>query len=563
LITKKETLIQLLVLFAGIFFFVPFLGRAHLFDWDEINFAEAAREMLATGNFLQVQNNFQPFFEKPPLFFWGQALSMSVFGINEFAARFVCALCGIITLLIVYRIGKQLFDRRFGLLWAGAFLGSFLPHLFFKSGIIDPVFNLLIFLGMYFIFKSENSANRKGSLSNLAYAGVFLGLASLTKGPVAILIAILCAGAYWILSRFRKVFSLWGILTCALAAALVSLVWYGVETFAHGPLFVTEFVKYQIRLFSTGDAGHGRPFWFHFVILLFGCFPASFLAIRSFLPQGKNTPNAGANADAETQRRFVRWMLVLFWVVLVLFSIVKTKTVLYSSLAYFPITFLAAYHMHGVLTGRFKWNRWLTVTLATFGLLVGAVITVFPVVMMHTNWFIPYVNDFFARECLKNPVQWHWYEMLAGACYCAALIVTVVAMAKKRYVAGFAVLLLSTALCLQAAMILFVPKMETITDAGPIRFYQSLAGKNVYARSLFKTYADLFYFRKQPGGNPRSYDREWLLTGPIDKPAYFVCRIDKAPGFRAMQQLREIKEEYGYVYFVRDVPAPSAAAGSR
>jgi hypothetical protein len=201
------------------------------------------------------------------------------------------------------------------------------------------------------------------------------------------------------------------------------------------------------------------------------------------------------------------------------------------------------------------------VTLAAFGLLVGAVITIFPVVMMHTGWFIPYVNDFFARECLKNPVQWHWYEMAVGAGYCAALFVTIAAMAKKRYVAGFAVLLLSTALCLQAAMILFVPKMETITDAGPIRFYQSLAGKNVYARSLFKTYADLFYFQKQPGGNPGSYDREWLLTGPIDKPAYFVCRIDKAPGFRAMKQLREIKEEYGYVYFVRDVPVEGA--GSR
>ena len=561
---RKETLIQLLILCGGIFFFVPFLGRAHLFDWDEINFAEAAREMLATGNFLQVQNNFQPFYEKPPLFFWAQALSMSAFGITEFAARFVNALCGIMTLLVVYRIGKKLFDRKFGLLWTGAFVGSFLPHLFFKSGIIDPAFNLFIFLGIYFMFKSENSTERKSSISNLACTGVLLGLASLTKGPVAILIAILCAVAYWISARFRKFLSLWGIVTCALAAAIVSLVWYGMETLAHGPLFVTEFIKYQIRLFSTGDAGHGRPFWFHFVILLFGCFPASFLAIRSFLPLKKTTSAAiepDAGADANARRRFIRWMLVLFWVVLILFSIVKTKTVLYSSLAYFPITFLAAYHMHGVLIGKFRWNAWLTASLAAFGLLVAATITVFPLIMMHTGWFIPYVNDFFARECLKNPVQWHWYEMFVGAGYCAALIVAVAALAKKRYAAGFAVLLLSTALCLQAAMILFVPKMETITDAGPINFYRSLSGKNVYARSLFKTYADLFYLRKQPGGNPRNYDREWLLTGPIDKPAYFVCRIDRAPEFRAMRELREIKEEYGYVYFERDVPATST--GSR
>jgi 4-amino-4-deoxy-L-arabinose transferase-like glycosyltransferase len=555
MIKKKDSASVLAILAAGMFFFIPFLGRAHLFDWDEINFAEAAREMLASGNFLQVQNNFQPFWEKPPLFFWMQAVSMSVFGINEFAARFVNALAGIATLLAVYGIGKRLFDRKFGLLWAGAFLGSFMPHLFFKSGIIDPVFNLFIFLGIYCIFKSEKSTVNKPSVMTLGLAGVFLGLASLTKGPVAILITILCAGLYWILVGFRKYLSVRGVVLCAVATAFVSFLWYGIETLAHGPWFVTEFVKYQIRLFSTGDAGHGRPFWFHFVVLLFGCFPASFLALRSFLPSRRKT---GDDADADAQSRFVRWMIVLFWVVLVLFSIVKTKTVLYSSLAYYPITFLAAYHMHGVLTGKFPWNKWLTYSLAVFGLIVAAAITVFPLVMMHTGWIIPHVNDFFARECLKNPVRWHGYEMLVGGGYGIALVVTIIALARKRYGAGFAVLLVSTALCLQAAMVMFVPKLETITDAGPIRFYARLAGKEVYARSLFKTYADLFYFQKKPGGNPRSYDREWLLTGQIDKPAYFVCRIDKAPGFRAMPQLRELKEEYGYVYFVRDVPSPDS-----
>ena len=48
--------------------FVPFLGSAPLFDWDEINFAESAREMIVSGNYFQVQINYQPFWEKPPLF---------------------------------------------------------------------------------------------------------------------------------------------------------------------------------------------------------------------------------------------------------------------------------------------------------------------------------------------------------------------------------------------------------------------------------------------------------------------------------------------------------------
>ena len=51
----------------GIMFFLPFLDAVHLFDWDEINFAEAAREMLLTGNYSSVTINYEPFWEKPPL----------------------------------------------------------------------------------------------------------------------------------------------------------------------------------------------------------------------------------------------------------------------------------------------------------------------------------------------------------------------------------------------------------------------------------------------------------------------------------------------------------------
>ena len=49
--------------------FIPFLGGVHLFDWDEINFAEISREMITTDNYFAAQINYQPFWEKPPLFF--------------------------------------------------------------------------------------------------------------------------------------------------------------------------------------------------------------------------------------------------------------------------------------------------------------------------------------------------------------------------------------------------------------------------------------------------------------------------------------------------------------
>ena len=85
---------RLLIVIIGALSFIPFLGLTHLFDWDEINFAEAAREMIVSGNYSMVTIDFQPFWEKPPFFIWLQALSMKAFGVNEFAARLPNAICG-------------------------------------------------------------------------------------------------------------------------------------------------------------------------------------------------------------------------------------------------------------------------------------------------------------------------------------------------------------------------------------------------------------------------------------------------------------------------------------
>lgn len=98
--TNKFFIISIVAL-AGLLFSHS-LGLTHLFDWDEINFAESAREMIVTNNYSQVQINFEPFWEKPPLFIWLQVFCMKIFGINEFSARLPNALVGILTLSTLF-----------------------------------------------------------------------------------------------------------------------------------------------------------------------------------------------------------------------------------------------------------------------------------------------------------------------------------------------------------------------------------------------------------------------------------------------------------------------------
>ena len=140
---SSRTIIWIII--AGLIVLLPFIGSVPLFDWDEVNFAEAAREMIIRHNFTQVTIDYQPFWEKPPLFFWLQAGSMFLFGINEFAARFPNAVFGILSLIVLYAWGRKMKDDTFGLIWMMCFGASLLPFAYSQSGIIDPVFNFFIF----------------------------------------------------------------------------------------------------------------------------------------------------------------------------------------------------------------------------------------------------------------------------------------------------------------------------------------------------------------------------------------------------------------------------------
>ncbi len=533
-------------------FFVPFLGAVHLFDWDEINFAESAREMLVTGNYMRVQINFEPFWEKPPLFIWLQALSMHLFGVNEFAARLPNALCGIITLLVLFFIGRQLYDERFGLFWAMAYFGSFLPHFYFKTAIIDPVFNLFIFLGVYCFFLAstlDESSSLWQRRKYLVLSGAFIGLGILTKGPVALLVSGLSGVIYTLISfyRFRRwVLTLADAILFGAVALVVSSLWYGLETVQHGWWFLWSFISYQIGLFREPVAGHGQPFYYHFVVLLFGVFPASFIALPAF---------RRAAADRDTPSSFALLMIILFGVVLTIFSISTTKIAHYSSLCYFPLTFLATHQIYQVLSGKAVWRTSASVACAVFGGLVALLLMLFPIVISHPSWILPFITDELVRAVLQSPVAWSGYEWLIGAAYFVLVMFSVWLLWQQKFEFGFGTLFLSSAMTLHCFTLFIAPKVEAYTQAEPIRFYQSLQDEDCYIVTGYKSYAPYFYARLRPNQSPSTLDHEWLATGPITKPAYFVAKLDGAKWYEQFPELKVIKRSGGYVFFKREVPA--------
>jgi hypothetical protein len=528
--------------------------------------------MIITGNYSSVQIHFQPFWEKPPFFIWMQALAMNIFGIGEFAARLPNAICGIFTVVTLYLLGKKLFSQKFGLLWALIHAGTLLPSLYFKSGVIDPWFNYFIFLSLILFIVSIHTENSK-KWFYIACSGILLGIAVLTKGPAAILIEGACIFLFLLLSGNIK-FLFKSLFFFFLFTILFSSSSWFLFQYLNGKSYIIEqFINYQIRLFQTEDSGHSGPFIYHFIVLLLGCFPTSILFILSYR-------NKTAITLPQSHSRLI--VLILFWVVLILFSIVKTKIVHYSSLCYFPISFIATF---GILNKDLAKN--FKLTLKSLFILITSIFIILFVVFTQINKIKPFliendlIKDEFAKLNLNAELIWYGYELIIPVLFGIAmyLVYTGIKTNKTRsMVIGFSL----NIIFIVSAINTFVPKVELISQHAAIAFYQQSAKYDCYVETNdFKSYAYIFYSNRKPHHYQSkslvdyieyfysvqekdafklnyyaSANCFWMKTKEIDKPAFIV---NKTPNNKALEQYPDIKEMYrsnGFSFFVR-MPVPA------
>jgi 4-amino-4-deoxy-L-arabinose transferase-like glycosyltransferase len=540
---KKDVIYQLSIITIGGLLLIPFIGQVHLFDWDEINFAESAREMILTHDYLTVRAFFEPFWEKPPLFIWLQVLSMKIFGINEFAARFPNAICGIFTFLVIYNIGRKLYNSRFGLIWVIAYGCSLLPFFYFKSGIIDPWFNLFIFISIYFWVATINEKIFKLELFNSFMSAAFMGLAVLTKGPAAVVIFILVAFILFVLNGFKLEVNWKSILLFIFSLCFIGGFWFLLQIATGHYNLMVDFIVYQIRLVRTEDAGHGGFPLYHFIILLIGVFPASIFAIQGHRYVSKK----------DGRKVFHTAMIVLLWVVLILFSIIKTKIIHYSSLSYFPLTYLAAYSAYMIIGKRLKFRKWQKISIGTIGLAISLVAILLPVFNVHKQLLITrgIITDEFTAGNLNADPGW----TIPYAFICLPLVIGLIIslfFKFKDLKIQLGIISASSLIFICLAIYFVTPGAEKISQNASIEFIIAKSKQDVYVHSFFKSYAPPFYSNQPVPADLRVNDHSWLTKGDIDKDAYFIERIDdKEEVLKLYPRLEFLYEKNGYIFFVR------------
>lgn len=250
-------------------FFLFFnLGQNNLQSWDEAIYAQSAKEMVQTGDWITPHWNQEKFFQKPPLAIWATAISFRIFGVNEFAARLFAAICGIASVLLTIAIGRMFLPLT-GALMAGSAL-VVTPHFnyYARQGSMDVPLTAFLLLAIFAYLRSKEGERW------WLLVGIAMGLAVLTKG-VATAPGFLAFAVAILLTNRRVLNSRYFWIGCGVFL-LIAGSWHIAMLQVHGQPFFDEYLSRQVvsRSVTTFDTTDANPLSYVSTIFL-GALPFS------------------------------------------------------------------------------------------------------------------------------------------------------------------------------------------------------------------------------------------------------------------------------------------------
>jgi hypothetical protein len=317
------------------------------------------------------------------------------------------------------------------------------------------------------------------------------------------------------------------------------LLWFFLLWISGNKAIITQFLDYQVRLFQTKDAGHGGPIYYHWLVLLLGCFPASFFALGSFFTK------------KSYQNPFNTIVLISGVFTLVLFSIVQTKIIHYSSFCYFFITYFAALTVSQAEKSSIR-STWSTLSYLLL-ISIGMGILVYIQVFGEGITQLITIKDPFALANLSAEEPWGIIDFIPVLVWLSAVGGSIYFIRTQRIQQAIQTLLIAVPigiLCIQATML---PHIEQYTQRAAITFYKNQAPKNVYLIPLgFKSYAHLFYGQIKPHQNNNRFNEAWVCSDSTDLPVYYVARIPMHENYlKAYPNLKKLYMKNGFVFLTQ------------
>lgn len=337
-----------------------FLGNIPLLDPDEPVYGETAKEMIAFSDWFSPRIYGEFWYDKPPLFYWAEAVSFSLFGVSEISARLPSVLFGALTPVYLYLASRKLIGDRAALIGSVICASSLEVIVLARSAVTDTLLTFTLTAALLSFLRRDYL---------LAY--ISCGLALLAKGPIGFAFPALIVGLWMLLTgqyRLKNILSLkwyWGIpLAC-----LVGLPWYVGMGLLHGDDFLNTFLGYHnvTRFISPEHEGQNH-IYLYLIVLAAGFFPWAG-TIPGILARWKTW------ISDRTLCFFFVWALFIF----IFFSLSSTQLFSYILPMYPPLSLLAGKYLTEE-EAKGKASRLLLGGHLFFGFLVAAALAAAPII---------------------------------------------------------------------------------------------------------------------------------------------------------------------------------------
>lgn len=312
-------------------FCTAFNGIMPVTDPVESNYALTAKEMVLSGNWLSPQIYGQFWYDKPIMVYWWLAVSYSLFGFTDFAARLPSAIAATLSVLACYWFVRKIgWSQQRALLSALVLATSLQFWLLAHMILTDSLLLLFVSLAMGLLYLGLIGQGLKYTL--LAYGAA--GLAVLTKGPVGLVLPGLLVIVYLFSQKSWASLRQLHLLRGFLAFVLVAGPWYGYMSFVHGSAFVETFLGlHNVVRATVSEHPQDNVFYYYLVLFPLSILPWTFVFICRFANWLKKIKRA---------ERTETYLFIWLTGYIIFFSLMATKYPTYVFPVLWPAAILTA-----------------------------------------------------------------------------------------------------------------------------------------------------------------------------------------------------------------------------
>jgi 4-amino-4-deoxy-L-arabinose transferase-like glycosyltransferase len=323
--------------------YLPGLGKPALWEPDEGRYAEIAREMVLSGDYVTPRDDFELYFEKPPLVYWAEAAAIGIFGVNEFAVRLPAALFSVGQVVVTAALAEVMFGATAGFFAALVLALSPLFFGFARFATLDPAlaFFLTAALATFYLAARDDSFSQPSAGRWMLICAAMLALGTLAKGPIALLLGGAIALAWLAFERRLREIVRMPLIWCGVIYAAIVLPWFVLMEMRNPGFLRFFFIHEHLERYVTSSE-HGWGPWFFFPIVIGGAWPWIF-----FVPVGWSAMRSGEalpnSAPVLSRRSAASFLAIWFVVIFAFFSIPRSKLGSYILPALPPLAIVAGY----------------------------------------------------------------------------------------------------------------------------------------------------------------------------------------------------------------------------